>query len=163
MAIVVHAFAPLAIGEQRVEGAQGLGEFRFEESQGLGCKWIISVQRNRRCSEQTRSPLSVSPAQPVPLMPIGRDARDSVRTLPCRGGEHLQVLKRSIEKMVAQGADVPALGADCLEQLVDLRPDHFPGAGRDDVELIHAADQRDRACPFPGRKAIFPCWSFEWS
>jgi hypothetical protein len=29
MAIVVHAFAPLAIGEQRVEGAQGIGEFRF--------------------------------------------------------------------------------------------------------------------------------------
>ncbi len=52
--------------------------------------------------------------------------------------------------MIAEGADVPARDAYRLEQLTDLRADHFPGSARDDIELVHAADQRNPACDLPG-------------
>ena len=52
--------------------------------------------------------------------------------------------------MIAEGAHVSASGADLFEQFMDLLADQRTGAGRDDVELVHASNQRDPAGDLAG-------------
>lgn len=67
----------------------------------------------------------------------------------------LRFFERGIEEIIAEGADVPARGAYCLEQVMDFRSDRFRGAGRDDVELVQPADHCEPPGDLPGKVPRF--------